>query len=363
MTQGTRRVCVFCGLRPREKTVEHVIPRWLVELTGPRNRQINFPLFRLKAKTPDYLTFRSLQFPACKECNQSFSTFESSAKRVVSKILNLDDVNDEDLTVLLDWLDKIRVGMWLGVQYLEKNMWDIEPQFYITDRIGTRDRVVFVYQFDDDWEGISFQGINTPSFHYWPSCFTLIINRFAFFNVSDLFLLSRRMGLPFPAKGKLPAGQLAEIDVQQGIERQIHPLLRIPHLPLCTELYQCVLSDKSLDGIENYLQTDYARGMMTDTDRRIGNLMINVGRQLKRYPQKPSDQWLPPQRQFRPSLSKKLALQTFRFQNDLWDLLYFSQDKALKKLIQQIKRTNDLFIGITSKADGIDLLPVRKRES
>jgi hypothetical protein len=27
-------VCVFCGERPQSKTKEHVIPKWLIEMTG-----------------------------------------------------------------------------------------------------------------------------------------------------------------------------------------------------------------------------------------------------------------------------------------------------------------------------------------
>ena len=33
-----------------------------------------------------------------------------------------------DLSLLLDSLDKVRVGLWLGFVYLAKNMWGIDPK-------------------------------------------------------------------------------------------------------------------------------------------------------------------------------------------------------------------------------------------
>jgi hypothetical protein len=36
------KFCVFCGEKPENKNKEHIIPKWLIELTGNPNRQANF---------------------------------------------------------------------------------------------------------------------------------------------------------------------------------------------------------------------------------------------------------------------------------------------------------------------------------
>ena len=36
------KICVFCGLQPHSKNKEHIIPQWLIKMTGEPNRQANF---------------------------------------------------------------------------------------------------------------------------------------------------------------------------------------------------------------------------------------------------------------------------------------------------------------------------------
>ena len=35
------KFCVFCGKKPENKNKEHIIPQWLIKLTGDPNRKIN----------------------------------------------------------------------------------------------------------------------------------------------------------------------------------------------------------------------------------------------------------------------------------------------------------------------------------
>jgi hypothetical protein len=53
-------------------------------------------------------------------------------------------VSAPELNVFLDWMDKIRVGLWLGIRYLDRNSFPVDPNFYIAHRIGTADRVACV---------------------------------------------------------------------------------------------------------------------------------------------------------------------------------------------------------------------------
>jgi hypothetical protein len=43
-TYEVNKVCVFCGEKPTNKTKEHIIPEWLIELTGDINRDFTISL-------------------------------------------------------------------------------------------------------------------------------------------------------------------------------------------------------------------------------------------------------------------------------------------------------------------------------
>ncbi|OFW30667.1 MAG: hypothetical protein A3H97_24220 [Acidobacteria bacterium RIFCSPLOWO2_02_FULL_65_29] len=74
----------------------------------------------------------------------------------MKRILAHDVLAAQDWDLFLDWLDKIRVGLWLGMLFLNKNYRDVSPRFFIEGRIGTKDRFVLVYDIEDDGQ----EGIN-----------------------------------------------------------------------------------------------------------------------------------------------------------------------------------------------------------
>jgi hypothetical protein len=84
------KFCLFCGDRPTGKNNEHVLPLWLIELTGDRTRPANFGIDLSQgvenAKEREY-AFSQFQFPACTACNTRFGKLENAAKRVVLKLL------------------------------------------------------------------------------------------------------------------------------------------------------------------------------------------------------------------------------------------------------------------------------------
>ena len=59
---------------------------------------------------------------------------------------------------LLDWLDKVRIGVWLTQHMIENHPIEITPHFHISSRIGQKDRIVAVYVFDSDNKGINLFG-------------------------------------------------------------------------------------------------------------------------------------------------------------------------------------------------------------
>ena len=73
------KVCIFCGERPESKNLEHVLPRWLIELTGNPKRRARFGYRRSVEGRPveRSFAFDAFKFPSCTECNQRFGELEA----------------------------------------------------------------------------------------------------------------------------------------------------------------------------------------------------------------------------------------------------------------------------------------------
>lgn len=87
---------------------------------------------------------KSFTFPACEPCNTQFAQVEGAVRPVVRKILDDQAVTVPDLHVLLDWFDKVRIGLWFSVQYLNKGTFNMQPKFVIQTRRGLKDRMLAV---------------------------------------------------------------------------------------------------------------------------------------------------------------------------------------------------------------------------
>src|SRR5437870_57981 len=134
----TNRICIFCGERPQAKNNEHPLPRWLLAMTGDPNRVVRHG-YHWGTGKPFQFSMDSFQFPACSDCNASYSGLENVAKLIVETICRKEAVSPDDYVVLLDWLDKVRIGCWLGHAYLQKS--DLPPNFTIGSRLGMKDRM------------------------------------------------------------------------------------------------------------------------------------------------------------------------------------------------------------------------------
>lgn len=144
MTSKIKKVCIFCGEKPTNKNKEHVIPQWLIDLTGDKKRPFSLFLYDPEKgySKNENTPFNQFVFPACEKCNSNYSTLEGDASIVVRSILNGSELNSNDFLILLDWLDKVRVGMWLAIRYRDNNAFNVDPNFYITQRIRRSDRLV-----------------------------------------------------------------------------------------------------------------------------------------------------------------------------------------------------------------------------
>ncbi|MHA4870821.1 hypothetical protein ACXZ1M_24320 [Duganella sp. PWIR1] len=221
------------------KTKEHVIPQWLMRLTGDPKRIAGFSSIGDRGKNARAFAFDAFHFPACDTCNNDWAALEDKAKVVVEKILRSGPIKPEEWNTLLDWFDKVRVGLWLGMQMLDKNFLEVEPKFHIAKRVSLKDRTLVITKARHG-QRLTFFGSNTLAFNYMPSCFGLTINDTTLLNVSYEFLLSERLGFPYPIEHDQRFSGDSFVKITKGKETITLPPLDL-HVTACgTAIHQVV---------------------------------------------------------------------------------------------------------------------------
>lgn len=318
---GGRRLCVFCGERPVDKNREHVVPRWLLELTGGESREAVFgPVWNETEGRLDTLKipFSAFAFPACRECNEVFSTLEGQARDVVARMLRKLAVQASDLSVLMSWLDKVRTGLWLAFYFLQRNLAGIDPHMAIADRIDRSDRLVYIFRAQESTPGVHILGANTPAFQYLPVCFAIIINDLGLFNASTDFLFSRRLGLPYSARAEWDTWPSVAYEVAAPRERVLLPLLRGPWDTECTRLYQPMAGRPEIRTIlESFGDSQSVRRCFGDATSGKGVVLLETVRQLEPFPDNPTDVWIPPAPHDKSGLAKLLFRKCTKLQLQL----------------------------------------------
>jgi hypothetical protein len=219
-----QRICIFCGEPPEDKNKEHPLPRWLLAMTGDPNRVVRHGYRWSDGKIFEF-SFDSLVFPACSRCNERFSAFEGHAKAVIETLCRKEALSAENYVFLLDWLDKVRIGLWLGYRYLQQN--PFPPNFTINSRLGTKDRMVAVYPLADHQKGLNTWGPESRLFQIKPSVFTLRINNILLLNASWDFMCASRCGYPYPRKVALARQHPGMLAMSQFRSRRkiSHPIM------------------------------------------------------------------------------------------------------------------------------------------
>lgn len=353
-----KKFCIFCGEPTNEKTKEHVIPQWLIKLTGDPKRKAFFG-FDLIPDIPRIRTysFNSFSFPACSSCNSKFSDLEVSAQRVIMSILNKEKINDIDINWLLDWLDKVRIGLWLGLLYLSKNAPSISPAFYINTRLGAADRLLFLYELSTERKGINFIGTESPSFLQVPSSFALIVNNYCFFNVSHFNLCDRRLGFPHARTAfyKNLDNQI-EADFVCGLERVFFPVIKEPYLPLCSKFFQPIFPKvNDTDGFMDLFNNQYVLENSFDWDKGFGSIFYERNFKAKPFPREKTLDWVTPAPNDLQSFLPKINKQVYDFQVSVitksasFDKLSKKDRLVIKKNLSFYKQVNKLVVEFVEK--------------
>ncbi|MCX5867787.1 MAG: hypothetical protein NT009_10010 [Proteobacteria bacterium] len=301
--------CVFCGkkIHSKERNLEHVIPYWLLELTGDPNRVVYLG-YNWNSRKKITFAFDQLVFPSCLDCNSNYSSKEGITKGIILNILNEGNVSCESFDKLLGWFDKVRVGLWLGYRYLYNNYFDFTPHYYISDRIGLSDRMLLIYKTNSNKKGIQLFGVDSPFFSYNPSCFGLVINKYYFLNVSTHYLFSRRLGLPFPQKIILnDKCQLGIDKISAGMGRVLLPLIKMSYDRRCAEIYQPIYLKELLNDDENNVfKSDYCKKYFNYFKNNKGNILLLINGKITNYSDIKENCWIPDFEISRHELSKIL---------------------------------------------------------
>jgi hypothetical protein len=284
--------CVFCVEKPTLKTKEHIIPKWLIKLTGDPNRNMSLG-FIPNFQNLDYqIAFDQFVVPACKNCNEKFSELENQTKLIILNLLKGEKLSFFDLNTLFSWLDKIRIGLWVSYIYLGKNYFGINPHFYIKNRIDQKDRLTIIFRTNFMGKRLNFSGVHTPAFQYLPCCFGLFINNYIFINISSDFLFSSRFGLPYPKESFFtPDGQLL-VKLSNGRKKIKFPLFNSPFKNYGTQIFQPMIKDGMKQNNEIY-NNDYIKKLCFDFENGIGKIFLNNIQELITYPLEKSELWLP----------------------------------------------------------------------
>lgn len=207
--------CVFCGENPVSKNKEHILPQWLIEYTGDPKRLINLPVFDLKnrAYSMKQMAFDQFVFPACEVCNNRFAELEGKAKQAFLGLFEKRTINLQYADILLDWFDKVRVGVWLAAQVWDKSPLFITPRFHIQDRIAKHDRILYFSSCKQSQKGLRFTGINDPIFKCIPSFVSLRVCNMAFVSVSEIGICAGALGLPRIKQHRVIDDAYSDVDI------------------------------------------------------------------------------------------------------------------------------------------------------
>lgn len=264
-------------------------------MTGDPKRQVSFGTYNINDKPPTKLAFDQLTFPACEQCNREFSNLEGRTRKVVEQLLEKRPLTSTDFNCLLDWLDKVRTGMWLGLLLLDGNPWGIEPKFYISSRLRLHDRSVGIGLIEGRHPGVNLVGPESPCFGLLPTTMCIFINELALFNSSTIGLCSRRLGFPFFQHDdfSIRSDGLIEASIASGFERVMRPVERIGLLQSQPFVYQPIFEKGVEGGASPAYNTHYVRENSYDFDAGLGALFLQCRGEVSRLGEDASTAWTP----------------------------------------------------------------------
>ena len=274
----SEKFCIFCGKKPENKNLEHVVPQWLIKMTGRERKDI----YSLYPEYDKHIPFIQFKFPACTACNTKYAKMEALVKPVLENVLAGKSISGSDASLLMDWFDKVRIGLWLSNMFYDKDLkTDVEPHFFIDSRVAKTDRILSIQKLqlsNDENKGIFFNGTRTRLFNYCPSAFTMVINDYYFFNASNNNLVSPRVGFPGLVDVKLEEAASGALSTNfvKGRNKIANPIIQsfIPNKESIT-FYQPIYRDYC--GMPEFPINNYVTEHSYDSKSGLGGVFVQKG--------------------------------------------------------------------------------------
>lgn len=272
------KVCIFCGKKPENKNKEHIFPQWLIKMTG--FDKINASVgSNWKTGKEIVINTLSYTFPSCSKCNDKFSILEGKVKFIIERLSKDEDVKGEELELLLDWFDKVRIGAWLGVKYMNKEVITLTPKYYINNRVRLKDRFLSITNTYKEEKILNWSGVNTLAFMLSPTAFTLRVNNLVFVNCSSDFIMSKSLGFPFSKEEIInPYSKETLFKMAYGTRKAKSDIFKTklykPAIIIAQPIYK--VSENKLDKLYN---NDYIRE--NSYENGIGKIFISNKKNMK----------------------------------------------------------------------------------
>lgn len=266
--------CIFCGKPPQDKNREHIFPQWLLRLTDFDQKDASVGS---NWKTGEELIFnvKSYTFPSCTSCNTEFGKIESRVKPIIEKLLVDQNLLASELELLLDWFDKVRISAWLGVKYMNKDVFQMKPKYYVNSRVGLKDRYLSITNTYKDEKTLNWSGVNTIAFMMSPTAFSLRINNLVFVNCSSDFVVSKQLGFPYvlceiPTPDKETTDSLFAFPEKRTQKKIFNTKTYSPKIEIAQPIY------KIIDGnLGEYYDHEYIR--KNSYEHGVGKIFISRG--------------------------------------------------------------------------------------
>ena len=305
--------CVFCGNKPRNKNKEHIIPQWLSKYLGCYKSICYMPRI-----TDLKLTFAQLTFPACEKCNSMDSNLEGAAKTIIEKMMSQQSVTGQEISTLMDWFDKLRIGLWLGQLTLQKRLDLINPNFYINNRIATKDRMLIIERFNGPGNGLAMIGNDTTMFSYAPCAFQVWFNDVLITNASTDGLVGNKLGFPILSKQHSVSYRQNSGTLSKGTNKTTHPVVMNIDGNYKTVIYQPIFKELIP---HDFYDVPYVHQHCYDYDAGLGGVFVQKNGNTIKY-MKPDDKLnLLPKKQTE-NTEVKSTKRVFELQNHITSKLH-----------------------------------------
>jgi hypothetical protein len=334
--------CVFCGGEPQNKNKEHVIPQWLSKYLG-RYKSI----CDLSGVTDKKIPFSGLTFPACEKCNSADSGLEGNAKKIVEKMMTGQSVTGSEINTLLDWFDKLRIGIWLGQLMLTKKIDEIDPNFYINQGIGLKDRMLIIERIDGVGNGLGLVGSNVDMFLTSPNVMQFWFNDVLITCASATGLVGNKLGFPCVSQIERLGHRICEIKVLPGRNKTTHPVVMNVDGKDKMIIYQPIFKEYQ---DASYYDVPYVKEHCYDFDNGQGGIFIQRNDNKIRYMNKEDKVNLLPKKQSK-AMADNSIKRVFELQNHIIENLYKMKfnNQMYEKYIAACVKKNKQIIQMCSR--------------